>query len=75
VSPDPLRDLERRVESLASKVDLEDALIKADIEGIKADIARLEAEHKSFVNRSWAMVVLVLTAAAGGLVTLLTRSS
>jgi hypothetical protein len=72
---DPLRDLERRVDALAAKVDMSDSLIRADIEGIKADIARLEADHKSFVNRSWAMVVLVMTAAAGGLVTILTRAS
>jgi len=71
---DPIRDIERRVDSLAAKVDLSDALICADIDGIKADIARLESEHKSFVARSWAMVVLVLTAALGGLVTLVTRS-
>jgi hypothetical protein len=72
---DPLRDLERRVDALASKVDMGDALIRQDIEGIKADIARLDSEHKSFVNRSWALVVLVLTAAAGGLVSIITRSS
>jgi hypothetical protein len=72
---DPLNDLERRVDALAAKVDMSDSLIRADIEGIKDDIARLEDAHRSFVNRSWAMVVLVLTAAAGGLVTVLTRGS
>ena len=72
---DPLRDLERRVESLAAKVDLSDALIRADIDGIKADIERLEEDQRTFVARSWAMVVLVITAAVGGLVSVITRSS
>lgn len=72
---DPLNDLERRIDALAAKVDMSDALIRADIDGIKDDVARLREDHRSFVSRSWAMVVLVLTAAAGGLVTILTRSS
>lgn len=72
---DPLNDLERRVDALAAKVDLSDALIKADIDGIKDDLVRLREDHRSFVNRSWAMVVLVLTAAAGGLISIITRAS
>jgi hypothetical protein len=72
---DPLRDLERRVESLASKVDLSDSLIRADIEGIKADVERLGQAHAQFVNRSWAILVLVITAALGGLVSIVTRQS
>lgn len=72
---DPLNDLERRIDALAAKVDLSDALIKADIDGIKDDVVRLREDHKSFVARSWAMVVLVLTAAAGGIVSLVTRSA
>jgi hypothetical protein len=72
---DPLNDLERRVEALAARVNLEDALIKADIDGIRDDVARLRKDHDTVVTRSWAMVVLVLTAAAGGMVALLTRQS
>lgn len=72
---DPLNDLERRVDALAAKVNLDDALIRADIDGIRADVERLREDHRAFVARSWAMVVLVLTAAAGGMVALLTRAS
>jgi hypothetical protein len=72
---DPLRDLERRVESLAGKVDMADALIRADIEGIKADVERLSDAHSQFVSRSWGVLVLVISAALGGLVSILTRSS
>jgi hypothetical protein len=75
MTDDPLNDLERRVEALAARVNLEDALIKADIDGIHEDIARLRKDHDTAVARSWAMVVLVLTAAAGGMVALLTRQS
>ena len=72
---DPLRDLERRIESLESKVDLSDAMIRADIEGIKEDVERLGQAHAQFVARSWAILVLVITAALGGLVSIVTRQS
>jgi hypothetical protein len=72
---DPLRDLERRVDSLAAKVDLSDSLIRADIDAIKADVERLGEAHSAFVSRSWAVLVLVISAALGGLVSIVTRSS
>ena len=46
---DPLRDLERRVDHLESKVDLGDAAIRAEIEAMRADIARLKLDEAGWV--------------------------
>ena len=70
---DPLNDLKAEVAALKADVQADRRVDEGRFDRIEADIARLESEQKSFVARSWAMVMLVLTAAAGGLVTLLTR--
>ena len=69
---DPLRDLERRVDALASRLDLSDQQTRSDIAAMKDDIAQLRDDHRAFVARSWGIVILVLTAAAGGLVSIIT---
>lgn len=70
---DPVRDLRDELTALRAEIDVQDARVEARFDRIEADLDRLEGEHRTFVNRSWAMVVLVLTAAAGGFISLVTR--
>ncbi len=41
---DPLYDLERRLERLASRVDLSNQAIRSEVDGMRDDIKRMEAE-------------------------------
>lgn len=84
---DPLHDLERRVDSLAAKVDLNDATIRADIVAMRADITALRAEAvtdaASFVTLArfiplerlfWAQITAVIVGLVGAVVAITTRS-
>jgi hypothetical protein len=73
-SSDPLQDLKDEFAALKADVEADRRVDAVRFERIEADIKRLEDDHKSFVARSWAMVVLVLTATAGGLVAIITRA-
>jgi hypothetical protein len=49
VDPDPLRDLERRLDRLAAKIDLDNQSVRSEIEGMRDDIKRLEAQDGTHV--------------------------
>lgn len=70
---DPLSDLEREVAALRADLDAGRRVDEVRFERIESDIERIREDHKTAVARSWALVMLVLTAAAGGLVALVTR--
>jgi phytoene/squalene synthetase len=44
VDADPLYDLERRLERLASRLDLSNQAIRSEVDGMRDDIKRMEAE-------------------------------
>ena len=46
---DPLRDLERRLDRLAAKIDLDNQSVRSEIEGMRDDIKRLEAQDGTHV--------------------------
>ena len=49
MDPDPLRDLERRLDRLAAKIDLDNQSVRSEIEGMRDDIKRLEAQDGTHV--------------------------
>lgn len=79
---DPLRDLERRVDALAAKVDLADQGIRADIEAIKKDLGMLRNESTGYVplirympveRVVFGLVGLVLVAVTTAVISLVVR--
>jgi hypothetical protein len=49
VDPDPLRDLERRLDRIEARVDLSNQEVRSEIAGMRDDIRRLEAENTGHV--------------------------
>jgi hypothetical protein len=79
---DPLRDLERRVDALAARVDLNDQAVRSHIDGIRDDIEQLREAHAGFVTLArftplerlfWAAVTALIVGLIGGLVAVVTR--
>ncbi len=80
---DPLRDLERRVDALAAKVDLNDQAVKSCIDGMREDIEQLREAHSGFVTIArftplerlfWAAITALIVGLIGGLVAVVTRT-
>jgi len=80
---DPVRDLERRIDRLESKVNLADQGIRADIAAIRADIERIKEAHEGFVplirympveRVVFGLVALVLIAVTTAIVSLVVRT-
>lgn len=79
---DPIRDLERRLDRLESKVDLGDQAIRGDIRAMRADIERIKADTLGFVplirympveRVVYGLVGLVLVAVTTAVVSLVVR--
>jgi hypothetical protein len=73
MSNDPIRDLRDELTALRNEVGVTNERVTARLDRMEADIERLEGAHRAFINRSWAILVLVITAALGGLVSIVTR--
>lgn len=78
---DPLVDLERRVDSLASRIDLTDQRNVNDITALKADAERIRLEtvpmsrFQPLERLFWAETTAVIVALIGGAVAIVTRTS
>jgi hypothetical protein len=81
---DPIRDLERRLDRLESKVDLADQSIRGDIRAMRSDIERIKADTLGFVplirympveRVVYGLVGLVLIAVTTSAIALVVRSS
>lgn len=81
--PDPLADLERRVNRLEMKAALVDIQAKADFDAIRKDIELLREDDKEFVTLDrylvmerlfWAAVTALIVGLIGGALAILTRS-
>jgi hypothetical protein len=77
-----LRDIERRLADLSARVDLADANIRADIQGIRVDIKRLQDSNTEFVPMTrylpierlfWAALTAIVVGLIGGLIAVVTR--
>jgi hypothetical protein len=73
MSNDPIRDLRDELTALRNEVGVTNERVTARLDRMESDIERLEGAHRAFINRSWAILVLVITAALGGLVSIVTR--
>ena len=82
MDPDPLRDLERRLDRLEGRVDLANQAVKAEIEGMRHDIRRLESadgDHVTLVRYLtvervvFGMVGLILVGFATAIIALVLR--
>lgn len=77
-SDDPLRDMERRLDSLAARVDLTDQQVRNDLYGLKADLSEIRKKLAAeFVTRveftpvraiAFGLVAIILTAVATAIV-------
>ena len=80
---DPLRDLERRVDSLSARLDMTDQNVKNELDGMREDIGRLREATEGFVTLArftplerlfWAAVTALIVGLIGGLVAVVTRA-
>jgi hypothetical protein len=49
LADDPLRDLERRIDRLESRVDLSNQEVRSELQGMRDDVRRLEEQNTGHV--------------------------
>lgn len=79
---DALRDIELRLERLAARIDLTDQAVRSEIQGIRADLKRLEEKDREQVPMVryqpvekivFGVVGLILASFVGAIIALVVR--
>ena len=79
---DAIRDIELRLERLSARLDLSDQAVRAEIQGIRSDLRRLEEQNREHVPLTrfapvekivFGVVGLILVSFVGALIALVVK--